>query len=149
MVLCSRVNGHPIAASQTPPVDHCCQHRTSMATGDPCAIRDLPPAADHPNGTVCHHTQAGHQAWWGHRSLDGVRTQGLPYHKFLNSPVQEQGVWSRFSNNRWSVSRDRLWSRAFLSHSVKNSSSYFSPLKWMWLAPFWSVFLCHGGHGHR
>lgn len=58
------------------------------------------------------------------------------------------GGWSRFSNNRWSISRDGLWSRALLSHSVKNSSSYFSPLKWIWLAPIWSVFLRHGGHGH-
>jgi len=40
----------------------------------------------------CHHTQAGHQARWGRRSLDGVRTRGLLYHKFLDSPVQEQGV---------------------------------------------------------
>lgn len=131
MVLCSRVNGHPrtelhkhllwITAAntgparplETPVLAGTCHQLLTTQTGQ------------------CHHTQAGHQARWGRRSLDGVRTRGLLYHKFLDSPVQEQGVWSRFSNNRWSISRDGLWSRALLSHSVKNSSSYFSPLKWI------------------
>jgi len=82
----------------------------------------LPPTPGCPNGTVCHHLLAGHQAAWGHGGL-----QGPSYHKFLDSHAQEQGVWSRFSSNRWSASRDRFWSRTLPNPSVRNSSSYFFP----------------------
>lgn len=60
------------------------------------------------------------------------KLQGLSYHKFLDSHAQEQSGWSRFSNNRWSASRDGVWSRALPNPSVRNSSSYFFPLMWTW-----------------
>lgn len=94
------------------------------------------------------------QAASGHRRPKGSSLQGLSYHKFLDSPDQEEGVWSRFRNNRWSTSRDWFWRRALPNPSVRNSRSYFFPLMWTWQPPllgtfFWSVFICHEWSGHR
>lgn len=100
------------------------------------------PVTTHPPGT----RQCG-----GMGQLGVSRLQELSYHEFLNSHAQEQGVWSRFSNNRWSTLRDRFWSRALPNASVRNSSSYCFPQMWTWQPSllgtfFGSVLMCHGGH---
>lgn len=111
-------------------------------------------AAACPNRTACHGLPLG----TGQHGVTGdgrvSRLQGLSDHKFLNSCAQEQGVWSKLSNDRWWTSRDPFWSRALPNPSVRNSSSYFFPPMWTWQTSllgtlFGSVFVCRGGHGHR
>lgn len=84
-------------------------------------------AAACPNRTACHSLPLG----TGQHGVTGdgkvSRLQGLSDHKFLDSRAQEQGVWSKHSNDRWWTSRDPFWSRALPNPSVRNSSSYFFP----------------------
>lgn len=151
--LCSRVNGCPISIIF---IKSSCewQPHTEVHVGQPLELPVLATGSWLLRKGDLSHSLAEHQAASGHRRLRVSRLQGLSYHKFLNSPDQEQGVWSRFRKNRWSTSRDWFWRRELPNPSVRNSRSYFFPLMWIWQPPllgtfFWSVFICHGGHGHR
>lgn len=144
--LCSRVNGCPISIIF---IKSSCewQSHTQVCVRQPLELPVVATGSWPLRRGSLSLSLAEHQAASWHRRLQGV--QGLSYHKFLDSPDQEQGVWSRFRNNRWSTSRDWFWRRMLPNPSVRNSRSFFFPLIRTWQPPLlgtfsWSVFRCHG-----
>lgn len=142
---CSRVNGCPINITF---IKSSCewQPHTQVCVGQPLELPVLATGSWPPRKGSLSHSLAGHQAAWGHRRLKGVQAPRSVLPQVSWQSCSGKGVWSRFRNNRWSTSRDWFWRRALPNPSVRNSRSYFFPLKWTWqpslhcLAPFFGQF---------